>query len=41
MGKNGDHLQQTEIRAILDELERKGLIEKNGKYRRARSGELR
>ena len=41
MGKNEDHLQRTEIRAILDELERKGLIEKNGKYRRARSGELR
>ncbi len=41
MGKNED-VQPIECatQAILDDLERDGLIAKNGKYRRARSGKL-
>ena len=38
MGKNRDHLRG--IQAIVDDLEREGLIKKNGEFRRARSGEL-
>ncbi len=41
MGKN-ENLQRivVETQAILDDLEREGLIAKNGKYRRSRSGKL-
>jgi hypothetical protein len=41
MGKNEDvQRNKCAIQAILDDLEREGLIATNGKYRRARSGQL-